>query len=310
MPKKQEDGKEDPPKAVREKRQSAAAAGNAPGPSNEAPAAKPPRGRPPKALSVEPRAPKPIASTAARELRKADAAQPENEVHSTSREVPSKATRAIRKKRSRSRSPSSANETESEAPRRRSAKRRAGGDAAMPKKQEDGKEDPPKTVREKRQSAAAADNAPGPSNEAPAAKRPRGRPPKALSVEPRAPKPIASTAARKLRKADAAQPANEGHSTSREVPSKATRAIRKKRSRSRSPSSANETESEAPRHRSAKRRAIRLQKERIEHEYRLRLRDVEDRLKEQESQLTQLQKDLDDRCEISADLERLAEQIL
>ncbi|XP_075745448.1 RIMS binding protein isoform X3 [Rhipicephalus microplus] len=50
--------------------------------------------------------------------------------------------------------------------------------------------------------------------------------------------------------------------------------------------------------------AIRLQKERIEHEYRLRLRDVEDRLKEQESQLTQLQKDLDDRCEISADLER------
>ncbi|XP_075541376.1 RIMS binding protein isoform X3 [Dermacentor variabilis] len=50
--------------------------------------------------------------------------------------------------------------------------------------------------------------------------------------------------------------------------------------------------------------AIRLQKERIEHEYRLRLRDVEDRLKEQESQLTQLQKELDDRCEISADLER------
>ncbi|XP_037502073.1 brain acid soluble protein 1 [Rhipicephalus sanguineus] len=127
----------------------------------------------------------------------------------------------------------------------------------MPKKQEDGKEDPPKTVREKRQSAAAADNAPGPSNEAPDAKRPRGRPPKALSVEPRAPKPIASTEARKLRKADAAQPENEGHSTSREVPSKATRAIRKKRSRSRSPSSANETESEAPRHRSAKRRSTR-----------------------------------------------------
>ncbi|XP_077509735.1 RIMS binding protein isoform X3 [Amblyomma americanum] len=50
--------------------------------------------------------------------------------------------------------------------------------------------------------------------------------------------------------------------------------------------------------------AIRLQKERSEHEYRLRLRDVEERLKEQEAQLTQLQKELDDRCEISADLER------
>ncbi|KAL1440669.1 hypothetical protein MTO96_009222 [Rhipicephalus appendiculatus] len=60
----------------------------------------------------------------------------------------------------------------------------------------------------------------------------------------------------------------------------------------------------SPSHKSSPPQAIRLQKERIEHEYRLRLRDVEDRLKEQESQLTQLQKDLDDRCEISADLER------
>ncbi|XP_077532986.1 RIMS binding protein isoform X5 [Haemaphysalis longicornis] len=50
--------------------------------------------------------------------------------------------------------------------------------------------------------------------------------------------------------------------------------------------------------------AIRLQKERSEHEFRVRLRDVEERVKEQEAQLTQLQKELDDRCETSADLER------
>ncbi|KAM7310789.1 peripheral-type benzodiazepine receptor-associated protein 1-like [Ixodes scapularis] len=49
---------------------------------------------------------------------------------------------------------------------------------------------------------------------------------------------------------------------------------------------------------------VRAQKERSEQELRVRLHDVEERLREQESQLAQLQKDLDDRCEISADLRR------
>ncbi|XP_037503615.2 uncharacterized protein LOC119378613 [Rhipicephalus sanguineus] len=73
----------------------------------------------------------------------------------------------------------------------------------MTQKPEDAKEDPPEAGRVRRQAAtaataaAAADDVPGPSTETPAAKRPRGRPPKAVSVEPIAPKP---TAARKSRK--------------------------------------------------------------------------------------------------------------
>ncbi|KAL1422864.1 hypothetical protein MTO96_000443 [Rhipicephalus appendiculatus] len=82
----------------------------------------------------------------------------------------------------------------------------------MPKKAE-GDENPPKAGRQaKRQAAAvaAADNGAGPSKEDPAAKRPRGRPPKTVSVEPLAPEPVATTAARKLRKAaDVSQPASE-----------------------------------------------------------------------------------------------------
>ncbi|KAH7983999.1 hypothetical protein HPB52_016065 [Rhipicephalus sanguineus] len=76
----------------------------------------------------------------------------------------------------------------------------------MVKKQADDNHGPPKAGRVKYQ-AAADGNAAGLSNEAPAAKRPRGRPSKGVAMEQLAPKPIARTAARKLRKAaDAAQP--------------------------------------------------------------------------------------------------------
>ncbi|KAH7984044.1 hypothetical protein HPB52_016513 [Rhipicephalus sanguineus] len=89
----------------------------------------------------------------------------------------------------------------------------------------------------------------------PAAKRPRGRPPKAVSVEPLAPKP---TAARKTRKVeDAAQPATETPSNSKAVPTKAQRVSRRKRSRSSSPSSTVDTASDAPKRRSARRKVSR-----------------------------------------------------
>ncbi|KAH7985469.1 hypothetical protein HPB52_025616 [Rhipicephalus sanguineus] len=130
----------------------------------------------------------------------------------------------------------------------------------MTQKPEDAKEDPPEAGRVRRQAAtaataaAAADDVPGPSTETPAAKRPRGRPPKAVSVEPIAPKP---TAARKSRKVeDAAQPATETPSTSKAVPTKARRVSRKKRSRSSSPSSTVDTASDAPRRRGARRRTF------------------------------------------------------
>ncbi|KAH7984455.1 hypothetical protein HPB52_020984 [Rhipicephalus sanguineus] len=123
----------------------------------------------------------------------------------------------------------------------------------MPKKQEDGKEDPPKAGRAKPQ---AADDAPGPSTETPAAKRPRGRPPKAVSVDPLAPIPIAATAARKLRKAeDVAQPETESPSTSKAVPTKARRLSPRKRPRSSSSSGTVDTASDAPKRRRAKRRS-------------------------------------------------------
>ncbi|KAL3183055.1 hypothetical protein MRX96_006838 [Rhipicephalus microplus] len=58
----------------------------------------------------------------------------------------------------------------------------------MPKKQAEVDENPSKAGRQaKRQTADAADN--GPTSEAPAAKRPRGRPRKAVATEPLAPKP-------------------------------------------------------------------------------------------------------------------------
>ncbi|KAL1424441.1 hypothetical protein MTO96_020225 [Rhipicephalus appendiculatus] len=115
----------------------------------------------------------------------------------------------------------------------------------MPKKAE-GDENPPKAGRQaKRQAAptaAADDHAAGPSNEAPPAKRPRGRPPKAVSVEPLAPEPVATTVVRKLRKkADASQPANENPTNIKAVPTKARRVSRRKRSRSSSTTTINDT---------------------------------------------------------------------
>ncbi|KAL1424439.1 hypothetical protein MTO96_020223 [Rhipicephalus appendiculatus] len=106
--------------------------------------------------------------------------------------------------------------------------------AAMPKKKAEGDEKPPKAGRQsKRQAtAAAADDGAGPSSEAPPAKRPRGRPPKAVSVEPLAPEPVATTAARKLRKAaDVSQPASENPANIKAVPTKARRVSRRKRSK-------------------------------------------------------------------------------
>ncbi|KAL3203134.1 hypothetical protein MRX96_042145 [Rhipicephalus microplus] len=104
----------------------------------------------------------------------------------------------------------------------------------------------PKAGRTKRQVAASGD-AVGPFNEASAAKRPRGRPPKGVSVEPLATKPIATTAARRLRKAVVAtQPVTENISTRKAVATNAARASRRKRSRGSSPSSASDAAIEAP----------------------------------------------------------------
>ncbi|XP_037512401.1 histone H1, gonadal-like [Rhipicephalus sanguineus] len=117
----------------------------------------------------------------------------------------------------------------------------------MAKKQAVANHGPPKAGRVKCQ-AAADDNAAGPSNEAPAAKRPRGRPPKGVSVDRLAPMPIAISVARKLRKAaDATQPASPSSS----------RAVATKAPRSSSPSITNDTASEAPKRRSARRRVSR-----------------------------------------------------
>ncbi|KAL3210363.1 hypothetical protein MRX96_008879 [Rhipicephalus microplus] len=62
-------------------------------------------------------------------------------------------------------------------------------DAALPKKQAEADENPPTAGwPAKRQAAdAVADNGTGPSSKAPAAKRPCGRPRKAVAVEPLAP---------------------------------------------------------------------------------------------------------------------------
>ncbi|KAL1424457.1 hypothetical protein MTO96_020241 [Rhipicephalus appendiculatus] len=132
----------------------------------------------------------------------------------------------------------------------------------MPKKAEGG-ENPPKAGRQaKRQAApaaaAAADNGAGPSNENPPAKRPRGRPPKAVSVEPLAPEPAATTAARRLRKAaDVSQPASENPTNIKAVPTKARGVSRRKRSRSSSTTTINDTASEPPKRRNARRKVSR-----------------------------------------------------
>ncbi|KAL1435216.1 hypothetical protein MTO96_011138 [Rhipicephalus appendiculatus] len=115
----------------------------------------------------------------------------------------------------------------------------------------------PKGRRAKRLSAAD-DSTASPSYEASAAKRPRGRPPKGVSAELLAPKPIATAAARKLRKAaNATQPASEDPSTSKAAATKSPRVSRRKRSRSSFPSNTNDTDIEAPKHRSAKREVSR-----------------------------------------------------
>ncbi|KAH7972058.1 hypothetical protein HPB52_005944 [Rhipicephalus sanguineus] len=124
----------------------------------------------------------------------------------------------------------------------------------MAKKQAEANHAPPKARRAKRQ-AAADDNAAGSSYEAPAAKRPRGPLSKCVSMEPLAPKPIATIVARKLRKtADATRPTSENPSTSQAVATEALRVSRRKRSRSSLWSGTNDTASEAPKRRGAKRK--------------------------------------------------------
>nr|XP_037282396.1 RNA-binding protein with serine-rich domain 1-like [Rhipicephalus microplus] len=126
----------------------------------------------------------------------------------------------------------------------------------MPKKQAEVDENPSKAGRQaKRQAADAADNGAGPTSEAPAAKRPRGRPRKAVAAEPLAPKPVATTKeARKSRKKEgAAEPATENPSTSKAA-TKAPRTGRKKGSRSPPRRSASDAASEAPKRRRASRK--------------------------------------------------------
>ncbi|KAL1474510.1 hypothetical protein MTO96_037918 [Rhipicephalus appendiculatus] len=79
--------------------------------------------------------------------------------------------------------------------------------------------------------------------------------PRVVSVEPLAPKPIATTAARMLLKAaDPTNRARENPSTSKAAATEAPRASRRKPSRSSSLGSTNDAASEAPKHRSAKRK--------------------------------------------------------
>ncbi|XP_049267478.1 collagen alpha-2(I) chain-like [Rhipicephalus sanguineus] len=202
------------PKAGRAKRQ-AAAADNAAGPSNEAPAAKRPRGRPPKAVSVEPLAPKPIATTVGRvfgiegwrEIKTPSTDTVLKEQAEANHGAP-KAGRAKRQAAAADNAAGPSNEAPAaKRPRGRPPKavsveplapeahRDDDPECRVSKEQAEAIHGAPKAGRAKRQ-AAAANNAAGPSNEAPAAKRPRGRPPKAVSVEPLAPKPIATTVGR------------------------------------------------------------------------------------------------------------------
>ncbi|KAL3217114.1 hypothetical protein MRX96_032548 [Rhipicephalus microplus] len=127
----------------------------------------------------------------------------------------------------------------------------------MAKKQVEANHGPPKAGRSKRQVAASGDAA-GSFKEAPAAKRPRGRPPKGVSVEPLATKAIATTAARRLRKAVvAAQTVTENISTMKAVATNTPRASQRKRSRGSSLSSASDAASEAPKRRSTSRKVSR-----------------------------------------------------
>lgn len=132
----------------------------------------------------------------------------------------------------------------------------------MPKKQAEADEALQKAGRQvKRQAAdaaAAVDNGAGPSHEVPAVKPPRGRPPKIVAVQPQAPDPVATTAARKLRKkADASEPTGENPSTGKTVQTNTPRASRRKRWKSSSGSSATNTVSEAPKRRRVRRNVSR-----------------------------------------------------
>ncbi|KAL3171394.1 hypothetical protein MRX96_013610 [Rhipicephalus microplus] len=123
----------------------------------------------------------------------------------------------------------------------------------MAKKQAEANRGPQKTGRGKRQ-ATADENVAGPSIEAPATKRPQGRPPKASSGGPITPMPNVATPARNLRRAaDVTMPEGEKPSARKDVAANAPRVTHTKRSRSFSPSSTSDTASEAPeRHRSKK----------------------------------------------------------
>ncbi|KAL3203144.1 hypothetical protein MRX96_042155 [Rhipicephalus microplus] len=110
----------------------------------------------------------------------------------------------------------------------------------------------PKAGRSKRQ-VAASDDAVGAFNEASVAKRPRGRPPKGVSVEPLETKSIATTAARRLRKAVVAtQRVTDNISTRKAVATITPRASCRKRSRGSSAGSASDAAIEAPKRRSSK----------------------------------------------------------
>ncbi|XP_049267204.1 serine/arginine-rich splicing factor 4-like [Rhipicephalus sanguineus] len=123
----------------------------------------------------------------------------------------------------------------------------------MAKKRAEENHGPPEARRAKRQAPSDA-RATSASNGALAAKRPRGRPPNCVSAEPLAPKPIATTAARKSRKAaEATQPESENPSASQAVATRAPRASRRKRPRISFPSSTNDMANEALKCRSAKR---------------------------------------------------------
>ncbi|KAL3228855.1 hypothetical protein MRX96_023756 [Rhipicephalus microplus] len=105
-------------------------------------------------------------------------------------------------------------------------------------------------ARRLKRHVSADDDAAGPSNEPTVALRPRSRPLKDASG---APKPVATTASRKLRKTtDATQSAKENSSTSEAAATKSPRVNHRKRSKSSSPSNTNGAAIEALKRRISK----------------------------------------------------------
>ncbi|KAL3217141.1 hypothetical protein MRX96_032575 [Rhipicephalus microplus] len=142
----------------------------------------------------------------------------------------------------------------------------------MAKKQVEANHGLPKAGRSKRQ-VAASDNAAGSFNEAAAAKRPRGRPSKGVSVEPLATKSIATTADRRLWKVVVAmQLVSANIPTSNAVMTDASRASCRKRSRGPSPSSASDAASEAPKRRNTSRKVSRGRSSLVRKKRRIRVR--------------------------------------